>query len=385
MPGTRIFHKLPQVAPLEDYADDETKACNKVSAFQKAMVLLPIVLSTTVSYILLVSNRASTQTIVQILAAILGACLLLTVGQVLNFLTRRSLLRHPTSLDLIDFLNGLAISHMNWSLPLPYLCLLCLGTLLALTPSALWAGALTPVSVSVAAEGPFFIKVPAWSNATRDLWQQNWYQYAKSDDDGPALQTNLGIFSYAVHTTRFGYFINDGSAASTLDGQPPKFAKADNTNYTYNGRSFSAGASVGLNNSSITMAPHILSYSYNETTYHVEYQCTYNGPVVLLLEVIQYEQGGIKQWYANASSGRTGGYRTGNFFSTDIVVAAATMSLEKFILNTRGYPQLENVTCIADIKPSLFNVSVNVGLKQITVTPLVQDQIDNVEQTNRIA
>lgn len=61
------------------------------------------------------------------------------------------------------------------------------------------------------------------------------------------------------------------------------------------------------------------------------------------------------------------------------------MSLEKFVLNAIGYPQLQNVTCTADIKPALFNVSVDVGLKQITVTPLVKDQVVNVEQTNTVA
>lgn len=234
MPGTNISHRPPTVA------NNEAKTHHQVSAFKKAMMLLPIALSTTVSYILLVSkkkgwkipngfyydwitgNRASTQTIVQILAAVLGACLLLTVGQILNFLTRRSLLRHPKSLDLIDFLKGLAISHIK---------------------------------------------------------------------EGPAVQASLGIFSYAVHTTRFGYFINDSSTASILDGQPPRFAKSGNTNYTYNGRSFGAGSSVGLNDSSTTMEPHIVSYSYNETAYCIEYQCTHNGSVTLRLR----EDGGNRQ------------------------------------------------------------------------------------------
>ncbi|KAK8082736.1 hypothetical protein PG996_001517 [Apiospora saccharicola] len=354
MPGTKIFHRLPQVAPLEDYANNVTKVCNKVAAFQKAMVLLPIVLSTTVSYILLANSRCSFG---YMFAANSRANLELPDAPLTtppsDILRPHRLLKRTCDLAYqLVVTAALSLSPLSGYTSSP-------DSLSSLGGSAY--SSLRPDS----SRRTVFIKVPAWSNATRDLWEHNWYNYAEPQSGGEyaTLQTNLGTFSYAVHTTRFGYFINDGSAASSLDGQPPYFAKADNTNYTYNGRSFGAGSSVGLNDSSITMAQHILSYSYNETAYHVEYQCTYDGPIVLLLEVIQ----------------------TGNFFSTDIFVAAATMSLEKFILNARGYPQLQNVTCTADIKPALFNVSVDVGLKQITATPLAKDQVYNVEPTNRIA
>ena len=363
-------------------------------------MLVPICFSTTISYVLLANtqqswtvpngfyydwitdNRASTQTIVQILAAVLGICPRLTVSQGFNFLTRRSLSSHPLSLDFIDFLNGLAMSRVNWSLPLPYLPLLCIAELLALIPAALWAGALTPVYVPMTAKGPFWIKVPTWSNATQDMWWRNWYDYVYQG--GTTLQTELGIFSYAVHTSRYGYLLNDVSAASTLDGKHPTFTKSDNTNYTYSGRSYGAGSSVGLNDSSLTQEPHIVAYSYNETAYHVKYQCTYNGSVKQALEEREIPGQVVKQYFTHPTS-QEAGYMTGNFAGTDKVVASSTVSEKEFVLSTMGYSTLQNVSCWTDIVPTLFQVNVHIDKRQISVIPIPQAEVSNLELPYRIA
>ncbi|KAK8092894.1 hypothetical protein PG999_014481 [Apiospora kogelbergensis] len=316
--------------------------CRQISAFKKTLILVPICFSTTISYVLLANtqqswtvpngfyydwitdNRASTQTIVQILAAVLGICPRLTVSQGFNFLTRRSLSSHPLSLDFIDFLNGLAMSRVNWSLPLPYLLLLCVAEFLALIPAALWAGALTPVYVPMTAKGPFWIKVPTWSNATQDMWWRNC------------------------------------------------------------GRSYGAGSSVGLNDSSLTQEPHVVAYSYNETAYHVKYQCTYNGSVKQALEEREIPGQVVKQYFTHPTS-QEAGYMTGNFAGTDKVVASSTVSEKEFVLSTMGYSTLQNVSCWTDIVPTLFQVNVHIDKRQISVIPIPQAEVSNLEPPYRIA
>ena len=53
-------------------------------------------------------------------------------------------------------------------------------------------------------------------------------------------------------------------------------AKLDNTRYTYNGRSFGVGSSVGLTDSAITDNPLALSYVYQENGLRVDVECIYN-------------------------------------------------------------------------------------------------------------
>ena len=56
-----------------------------------------------------------------------------------------------------------------------------------------------------------------------------------------------GKFTYGPARSRFGYFINDGSTASSIKlGAQAITLEADNSNYTYHGRSYGIGASVGI-------------------------------------------------------------------------------------------------------------------------------------------
>ncbi|RDL36212.1 uncharacterized protein BP5553_06824 [Venustampulla echinocandica] len=368
------------------------------STFTKLLGFLPVVLSTVVSLVILASfredwrirngfyydwiikNRAPTQVIVQILAGLLGLALVSPLRLASNYAARRSLARRPISMDQLGLYSALTTAQINWSLPMSYLSALLAFAAFALLPQALWAGALTPVSVLVADNRLLQIRVPAWSNDTRALWSQNWYNYA-NEANGPSLQTNIGIFSYAVHTSRYSYLINDGLTASTLGGEPPAFAKSDNTNYTYHGRSYGAGSSVGLNDSFVNTDSHITSYEYLETAYQIKYNCIYNGSLYVTLDA--REDAAPVEYYAHWDL--NGGYLTGSFWNGSPMIVAAMTVGNGFLINALGYSQLQNVSCTTKVVPTIFRVAVDVIQKSITVTPVSQDSVKNVEQTNTVA
>jgi hypothetical protein len=271
------------------------------------------------SYHWIAANRASVQLIVQVLAGLLGVAQVSCVRGMVNFSVRRALTQHAMTLDRLGLYNSLSTSQINWSLPAPALLAILITALAALAPAAVWAGALTPVSSNyfVSSTGNATVPVVAYTNRTRSDWEAQWY-------GATTVQTDKGIFTYGAVRTRFGFFTNDGSTASSIQGGLANMKKADNTNYTYHGRSYGVGASVGILDSHLFDHRQTVRYTFFESGYQTLWTCRYNQTSKSRLELATTQP--VNIYVAQGASPITdsldGGYYVGDLSGGDQIFAS---------------------------------------------------------------
>lgn len=253
-------------------------------------------------YDVITENRASVQIAVQILAWILGTAQLLTVCMVIKALLNMHVGRKPLSLDGLKFWTALASARFDTALPPIALVLLFVFLVAIHVPSALWAGALTPVTT--VANGTFFpIPLPQYSKATEPIWNLTCFEcWVKKTPTTPFdLYANEGIFTYRPvfgmlngeilvsirqRADEFldtqGLLLTQAAAASSRNGTTQTHAKIDNTGYAYFGRSFGVGAAVGLFNE-VGAAQ---SYWFHEFGYMSTVKCLTNATSDLALNQV---------------------------------------------------------------------------------------------------
>jgi hypothetical protein len=347
------------------------------------------------AYVRITENRASAQIIVQVLAGLLGAAQVSTLRTLVNYSVRRTLARRPMSLDRLNFYNSLVTSQINWSLPPASLLSLLVTILAALAPAAIWAGALTPINVPLANPLIETIAVPAYSNQTQDLWTQSWYT-------AEPTQCVFGTFTYGTIRSRYSYFINDGSNAFSVDGGPAIMRKGDNTNYTYYGRSYGVGSSVGINDTHLGTSQQLLYYSYSENGYQSLWSCEYNTSSSSTLELLTTDPRNI--YLARGSSPIADfldyGYLVTDLSGGDNIVAAKSFCTDVdswkanysapycwIVIMAKGsqFAGLNNIQCAGSVIPTLFQVDVDVVNKVITAIPTSTVDVENIDNTGWIA
>ncbi|RDW59537.1 hypothetical protein BP6252_12624 [Coleophoma cylindrospora] len=346
-------------------------------------------------------DRASVQILVHILAGLLGLAQVSTLRNLVNYYARDMLFQHKLTLDELGFYNALTTSQINWALPKLRLFVLLITAAVALGPSALWTGALTPINVIAVNKEHVSLFVPTYSNHTADYWQQGWF-----NANVPPKHTNLGMFTYAPQRERYNFFINDGSTASSLDGRPQVFKKGDNSNFTYHGRSYGMGSSVGLVDKGLTIHQHIIAYSYFETGYQSNFTCTRNissastflprffyldtnAPMVYLFRSASPIDSTIDSGYfvADLSTGQN--ITAAKTFSTNDTAGWLANSTKPLVyLDIQGlgaYEDLKGIQCMGQFIPTKFSVDVDVVNQTITVTPNTAQGVVNIDESGAIA
>lgn len=146
----------------------------------------------------------------------------------------------------------------------------------------------------------------------------------------------------------------------------------------YVGRSYGAGAVVGLDDDTIQADALNTAYSYQEVSYQVSVDCIYNATNRFRLRkdsgwsYIAY--GYLPNSPAGVSEYSTYWSNQGDAFAIVAmgVSYAAKPSSRRYVGFAAGsaYPFLNNTQCTLDFQPKLFNVSVNIADRNITVTPM---------------
>jgi len=202
-PSPSMEKKLQQPT-REDHSTPE-ESPELVGLLGKFRVFMPLIPTTIISSLLLagnayswtvpvtdyetiVDNRGSVQLLVQVIASGLGLLHITVVGLLVNYSSRLKLAKAPTSLDTLQLWSNVLSRQLNWSLPLHFLILL-LGFLgFCTVPAALWAAAITPVSVSAFESGT--ISIASYSNLS-------FLQARYTDRTGlPSVSTEKGMFTY---------------------------------------------------------------------------------------------------------------------------------------------------------------------------------------------
>lgn len=320
-------------------------------------------------YDFIVGNRATTQLIVQVCANGLGFLHVTIICLLINYATRLRLASVAVSLDTLRFWTYLLSQHWNWELPLHFSIALLAFLGLCIVPSALWAGAITPISV-IAFEQQT-IPLPSYSNTT--LLNQNWTDRSNL----PSVRNSKGFFTYNVGEEFLGDLLASAASATTIDGSVRQHAKSDFSRYTYSGRSYGAGASVGLTDDNIILDPLVTQYSFQEAGYAPMVTCIYNTSSAYsidptALSPFVYAASGL---LPNSNPGQQEWSRyTG--YSTDTIVAIGVATDPEEIGRMIGiaagsdYATLNDTQCTIDFQPAQFNVTVDTINRNITVTPV---------------
>lgn len=116
-------------------------------------------------YQLVISNRATVQIVIQVLASCFGAVHVYVLCVLVNFSTRLRIAEKPYKLDRLKFCAAICTKSLDWSMPVRFLVPVIIFQLLFIIPAAIWAGALTPVTTSTVI--PSLLKLSQYSDGSR--------------------------------------------------------------------------------------------------------------------------------------------------------------------------------------------------------------------------
>ena len=215
-------------------------------------------------------NRATVQLVIQILSNILGLLCSTTVSVLISYGTRFNLGQRPVKLEVLTLWHDLCMRNLRWSHPWKFLGPLFAFVVLSAAPSAIWAGALTPVVTSVYHTGT--VLTPSYDKSNLIL------EYpSEIDSQGPTLRNTKGLFTYSVGVLMQGSLLASAASATPVDGSTRQHRKPDYSQYTYFGRSYGVAASAGLLDETISVDNTTVSYSYEERGYKTDIKCSYNA------------------------------------------------------------------------------------------------------------
>ncbi|KAI9849059.1 MAG: hypothetical protein M1838_000289 [Thelocarpon superellum] len=333
--------------------------------------------STGYLYNVVQNHRSPAQTVVQIISSVLGAAHLYVLTAMVNRWTRLNWMKGAISLDRLKFWNAVSSIVKDFSLPFRFLLPLLIITLAALIPQGLWSGALTPNFTNSTMIS--HIQVPQYGPDERGVfWNQTWDPTRSRGD----TRNKLGTFSYSPAWDRGGVMLDAAAAASSRDTTPVTHIKNDNTRYSYLGRSYGVGASVGLVDvGDVDDITPLQTYSYRETGYQANVTCGKNDTSNWAIDVTQEsdDSGTPSMYVANGTT-------PDNSFNAFAVVGLGDSSIVALVshLSTDGggivamatgnsqgdYTSLNNTQCNVTFTPTNFLVEVDAAQRVINVTAL---------------
>ncbi|KAH7396673.1 hypothetical protein DE146DRAFT_44742 [Phaeosphaeria sp. MPI-PUGE-AT-0046c] len=305
--------------------------------------------------------------IVQLLAAFFGLLHMAVVTKLINYALRLRIMKVSVSLDVLRTWVDLSTPRVDWDLPLRFFFPVLFMVFLSLVPAALWAGSITPSVARTMGSG--MLLVPSYEDVSKIIEYPMMIGSA-----GPSLRTRKGFFTYSVGQQQSGQLMGSAASASSIGMGPHVHRKMDNTQFSYRGRSYGVGASVGLMDQGILSNNQIAGYWYQEEGYMTNVTCIYNSSSNFVLS------GPMNEWIYAASGNLPDseeGAEYSNYIGHDgsaivaIGVAYSDRSPRKYLAIAAGeaYGFLNSTQCEFDFSPMLFNVTVDIGNLNITVRP----------------
>lgn len=290
---------------------------------------------------------------------------------------------------------------------------------ITLVPAALWAGAITPVKTTI--QKASLTQIPIYSLDPRGL---HWNMTNSTDIQYAATAANttnpLGIFSFYPSVTFGGQILNTASSATPINSTiVPTHPKYDNTRYSFSGRSYGVGSSVGLVGDVLEMS-NLAQYSYLEAGYKTNVLCTVNASSLFnIWRIDETVYKGVPVNYLAAgplpnsdpvANSVTRGPLTLNFsaqsaanipmvtFNSYValtavasqsnnsrnIISIATQgigSLGNETVTNTYYDFLNNTQCEVEFVPKTFRVNVNVSELLITVVDTNTSHMPDIDPT----
>lgn len=237
--------------------------------------------STGMLYGLVKNHQAMSQIFVQTISHILGLFQVSSLCAVLNLSMRYRIMHGTVALQVLSF--SVALSTARIDLYLPRRLLLLNAAFIAATflPAALWAPAISPVTV-LTSQGIENQLLPAFTEGSKAYWDsqfqmrgpgRSWYNI---NHHCSLINDKRGLVPSCPVPSLQGLLLLSASSATTLDGGPRNHSKLDNPNWEFIGRSFGAGSSVGKSDERIA-DNRVLYYNYTESGYVANVSCIKNS------------------------------------------------------------------------------------------------------------
>lgn len=360
-----------------------------------------------------VHNRDTTALVVQILSSILGLCQFYAACSALNFSTRLHLEKRSVSLQTLNFWSAIVAPRMDFSLSILMLVPLSIWCMVVQVPGALWAGALTPLFVTVAMETGY-ISVPAYPLNASKFWDNEYVRYSDGHVDryiictktsdtpswtGPFVSTcpDLDFIASLIAST--------GSATSTSDSSPWVHPSMINRDWSFVGRSYGVGSTPGLLDLPNAMPVPFTAYNYIENGYFTKVTCAKNESAAYTVKSLgvfgNTTDTKLELWVANGTLPNSvpGSFESyplatytasnrGNIFAWSAVVNNGQNMIGVATPPGTWYDnQFGKMQCTVEFQPSLFAVAVNLTTKTTMVTPISTihgQNITDIEPTGNL-
>jgi hypothetical protein len=315
-------------------------------------------------------NRATVQLLIQVLSNILGLLCGATVSVLISYGTRYNLWQRPVKLEVLRLWHDLCMRNIRWSHPWKFLMPLVIFVVLSAAPSAIWAGALTPVVTEVQRTGT--VLVPSYDNSDLIL------EYpSEINSQGPTLRDTKGLFTYSVGVLMQGSLLASAASATPVDGSTRRHRKLDYSQYTYFGRSYGVAAAVGLLDETTLIDKTTKSYTYEDNGYRTGVRCSYNVSSLYTITDIP----GLDMLYAaqgKLPNSNDPEYSVMVGHTKDAIVSMGVGRNQTdprrivAIASGKSYQNLNSTQCTLDYVPTKFNVTVGLQERNITVTPIAE-------------
>lgn len=326
-------------------------------------------------YHLVANNRASVQIVIQVLANLLGLIQVTAICRLINYATRIRFNSAVISLDTLRAWVALSTARIDWDLPAVWVLPLMILVIFTILPAAFWAGAMTPVSTTISIQQPLL--VPSYKNISLI---RSYPAEAESSDASPFVRNVNGFFTYHAGVHFSDRILSDAASATSSNNSVRQHAKFDDTGYKYLGRSYGMGAATGLGDSTITSNTLATQYEYQEAGYSASVSCIYNTSTALSIHK-QSEYLYAVTGHLPDSSPEYREYGNHPGIDDKAIVAISMCSSDvcprRYLAIVAGssYKMLNATQCAIDFVPMLFNVSVEIVDRNISVVPAME--IDN--------
>jgi len=337
-------------------------------------------------YNFVTSERATVQIIVQILSQSFGTLHVYALCSLINFATRLRLARIPHTLDQLQFWSAISLQRLDWALPHGLMMILILFHAVIVIPGAIWAGALTPVIMSTHSSSTALLEVPQYSPTSEHIWYN--LTWLKPE---PSVHNRSGIFSYSPNYDLVGLILTQAASASNIGNATQPVRKLDNTRYSYVGRSYGIGSSVGLVDESFAQNT-TRGYTYNETGYLTQVQCIVNSTSLWAISGEDSFRSSLPDLYmvaGNLTNGNSESYAACGFGSPENITALVGSTGQDrsvfAIAAGKTYAALDKIQCTVDFIPAKFSVSVNMTERLITTELLANgSDVKDIDPTGKM-
>ena len=243
-------------------------------------------------------NRINVQVIVQIVSYTAAFLQLFILRKLFSFSFRLQIRKATMYLEKLSLYTAIANSQVDINLNLQNLLICLLIAFLAIIPGALWTGALTPILVPKQLEIGN-ISVPRFTVSSAHVWNSE-FEIRQPNmslwnliNNCQQVQDQRGYVPSCPVPALQPLLLLSARTATTIDGSPRRHAKFDNSDWTYEGRSYGVGSSVALASPQLSTSTTVngtQKYHYLEDGYLSNVTCIKNNTSAF---AIHFEENGI--------------------------------------------------------------------------------------------